>query len=75
MRAYLYNKDDFGCYIRVTDTPGFGDSQFKDQTFFPVIQNAIKDVATHKGGVHAILMVFKITAKYESRKEKKKKKN
>ncbi|KAG0750021.1 hypothetical protein G6F57_003931 [Rhizopus arrhizus] len=66
LRPYLYDKDDFGCYIRVTDTPGFGDSQFKDETFFPVIQNAIKDVAIHKGGVHAILMVFKITANVDT---------
>lgn len=57
----------------MTDTPGFGDSQFKDETFFPVIQNAIKDVAIHKGGVHAILMVFKITAKYESRRKRRRK--
>ncbi|CAO3673727.1 unnamed protein product [Rhizopus stolonifer] len=42
LHAYLHGKENFGCYISVTDTPGFGNSQFKDDVFFPMIQDAIQ---------------------------------
>lgn len=66
LHAYLHGKENFGCHIGVTDTPGFGDSQFKDDIFFPMIQDAIQDLALNKGGVHCILMVFKITANVDT---------
>lgn len=59
----MHNKENFGCPIRLVDTPGFGDSQFRDKEFAHIIQEAIVDTAINKGGVHVILMVFKITAK------------
>ncbi|KAI9267860.1 hypothetical protein BY458DRAFT_436981, partial [Sporodiniella umbellata] len=61
--AYLYGKENFGAYISVTDTPGFGDSRFQDEGFFPMIQEAIENIVVNKEGLHCILMVFKINAK------------
>lgn len=59
----MHGKENFGCFIRVVDTPGFGDSQLRDKEFAQIIQEAILDTAINHGGVHVILMVFKITAK------------
>lgn len=56
----MHHRHDFGCQINVIDTPGFGDSQNRDQEFYTLIQDAIIDTATNKGGIHCILMVFKI---------------
>ncbi|KAI8059974.1 uncharacterized protein B0P05DRAFT_558258 [Gilbertella persicaria] len=63
LHPYMHNKKDFGCPIRVIDTPGFGDSQMRDKEFFSLIQQALLDAANEKGGIHCILMVFKITTK------------
>ncbi|CAO3688556.1 unnamed protein product [Rhizopus microsporus] len=62
LKPYMHGKDQFGCHIRVFDTPGFGDSQFQDETFFPVIQKTINHITAYRGGIHCILLVFKITA-------------
>ncbi|KAK4516421.1 Peptidyl-prolyl cis-trans isomerase cyp10 [Mucor velutinosus] len=62
LHPYMHGKETFGCQINVIDTPGFGDSQMRDQEFFNTIQQALLDTAIHKGGIHCILMVFKITA-------------
>lgn len=59
----MHGREDFGCEITVMDTPGFGDSQMRDGEFFEVIQNALVDTAIHRGGIHCVLMVFKITTK------------
>ncbi|KAI8642524.1 AIG1-type guanine nucleotide-binding (G) domain-containing protein [Parasitella parasitica] len=63
LHPYMYGKETFGCQINVVDTPGFGDSQKRDQEFFEIIQQALLDTAINKGGIHCILMVFKITTK------------
>ncbi|KAI9476222.1 MAG: hypothetical protein EXX96DRAFT_459286, partial [Benjaminiella poitrasii] len=63
LHPHIPHKEDFGCKIHVIDTPGFGDSQMRDNTFFDNIQQAILNAAVHERGVHCFLMVFKITAK------------
>jgi predicted GTPase len=57
----MHNRQDFGCHINVIDTPGFGDSQNRDEEFFQLIQNAILNTAINQGGIHCFLMVFKIS--------------
>lgn len=60
---HMPDKAHFGCPIRVIDTPGFGDSQLRDKQFMPLIQQRIHAAATpEQGGLHCILMVYKVTA-------------
>ncbi|KAI7873635.1 hypothetical protein K492DRAFT_175603 [Lichtheimia hyalospora FSU 10163] len=55
-------KTTFGCSIKVVDTPGFGDSELRDQEFSPAIQQKMVDMAS-VDGIHCILMVFKISTR------------
>ncbi|KAI8332760.1 hypothetical protein BD560DRAFT_415258 [Blakeslea trispora] len=64
LHPYMHHKEDFGCYVQVIDTPGFGDSQLRDKEFYHPIQQAMIKAANQQGGLHCILMVFKITTKY-----------
>ncbi|CAO3652612.1 unnamed protein product [Cunninghamella blakesleeana] len=74
----MHGKETFGCHVRVFDTPGFGDSNNRDEQFIPLIRQHIIDLATiqhddnddndekekseKKKGIHCFLMVFKVTA-------------
>ncbi|KAI8975339.1 hypothetical protein BDF20DRAFT_822399 [Mycotypha africana] len=59
---FMHEKEDFGCYIHATDTPGFGDSLHRDDYFQSIIQQAMVDMALDDG-IHCILLVFKISTK------------
>lgn len=63
LNPYLHDKENFGCPIHVIDTPGFADSQNRDDEFFTMIQHTLVDTAIHYG-IHCILLVFKITTSY-----------
>ena len=54
-------RGNFGCHIHAIDTPGFGDSQLRDGQFIPAIRKKIIDVAGLEGGLHCILLAFKIS--------------
>ncbi|KAI8147921.1 hypothetical protein BJV82DRAFT_593921 [Fennellomyces sp. T-0311] len=66
LQPHMARKTNFGCHIRVIDTPGFGDSQLRDGQFIPAIRQKIIDVATFEGGLHCILLVFKISNSIDS---------
>jgi predicted GTPase len=58
----MHDRETFGCNIRVIDTPGFGDSQMRDQEFSIIIKDALFNTVQSIDGLHVILLVFKISA-------------
>lgn len=60
LEPHCPKKTTFGCNIKVVDTPGFGDSELRDQEFLPAIQQKMVDMAS-VDGIHCILMVFKVS--------------
>ncbi|KAI8074842.1 hypothetical protein BC940DRAFT_362930 [Gongronella butleri] len=65
LRPYMEHKDTFGCFVRVFDTPGFADSEHRDEKFIPMIQDKILHLARHPPALHCLLVVFKITTTQE----------
>lgn len=63
LSPHMPGKANFGCHIRAIDTPGFGDSQLRDEKFLPAIRKKMIQVAAEEDGLHCILLVFKVTAK------------
>ncbi|KAI9307893.1 hypothetical protein BJ944DRAFT_157200 [Cunninghamella echinulata] len=68
LNPYMHGKETFGCHVRVFDTPGFGDSNNRDDQFIALIKQRIMELSTfndngERNGIHCFLMVFKVTAR------------
>ncbi|KAG2219095.1 hypothetical protein INT45_005826 [Circinella minor] len=61
LQPHMPGKGNFGCHVHAIDTPGFGDSQLRDGQFIPAIRKKIIEVAGLEGGLHCILLAFKIS--------------